>query len=205
MQILSQRAPANVELTSSYRVALAGNPNVGKSTIFNELTGGNQHVGNWPGKTVARHEGWFDHDGVRFQVVDLPGTYSLSAYSPDEEVARDYVVRGKPDLVVNVVDVTNLERNLYLTVQILETEAPLLVVLNMQDLASRRGVSVDSAKLSELLAGTPVVAATAARGDGLEQLREAIHSLTRPSEPNAIAVAEVCEHGGHGVFCHCRH
>ncbi len=192
---------------SVHRIALAGNPNVGKSTIFNGLTGGNQHVGNWPGKTVTRREGWFEHHGERFELVDLPGIYSLSPYSPDEEVARDYIVRARPDLVVNVVDVTNLERNLYLTVQILETEVPLLVVLNMQDLAARRGVGVDCAKLSELLAGTPVLTSAAARGHGLAELRGAIWTLTRAAQPNqaidGYAGDLTCEHGGNGVLCRC--
>ncbi|MFN2201626.1 MAG: FeoB small GTPase domain-containing protein [Caldilineaceae bacterium] len=191
--------------TRTHRIALAGNPNVGKSTIFNELTGSNQHVGNWPGKTVARRTGWYEFDGKRFEVVDLPGIYSLSPYSPDEEVARDYIVQSRPDLVVNVVDVTNLERNLYLTVQILETEAPLLVVLNMQDLASQRGVRVDAAKLSQLLAGAPVIAAAAARGRGLADLLSAIRDRTSSCEPNAFGLVEQCEHGGQGVFCHCSH
>jgi ferrous iron transport protein B len=191
--------------TLTHRIALAGNPNVGKSTIFNELTGSNQHVGNWPGKTVARRTGWYEFDGNRFEVVDLPGIYSLSPYSPDEEVARDYIVQSRPDLVVNVVDVTNLERNLYLTVQILETEAPLLVVLNMQDLASQRGVTVDTAKLSQLLAGATVITAAAARGRGLSDLLAAIRDLTSDHEPNELGMIEQCEHGGHGVFCHCSH
>ena len=189
-----------------HRIALAGNPNVGKSTVFNELTGGNQHVGNWPGKTVTRREGWFEYNGDRFEVIDLPGIYSLSAYSPDEEVARDYIVKARPDLVVNVLDATNLERNLYLTVQILETEAPLLVVLNMQDLAARRVVGVDCERLSRLLADTPVLTAAAARGQGLPELREAIWEMTRSSEPLAplsVEHALICEHRDQNVLCRC--
>ena len=101
-------------MADTVRLALAGNPNTGKSTLF-ALTGENQHVGNWPGKTVARRAGWYVYRDCRFEVVDLPGSYSLSAYSPDEEVARDYIILQRPDLVVNVIDASNLERNLYLT------------------------------------------------------------------------------------------
>ncbi len=194
---------ANPRKTTIHRIALAGNPNVGKSTIFNELTGGNQHVGNWPGKTVERHEGWFEQNNERFNLVDLPGIYSLSAYSPDEEVARDYIVRSRPDLIVNVVDATNLERNLYLTVQILETDTPLLIALNMQDLAKRRGFGVDSDKLTQMLAGTPVIMTSAAKGLGLDDLREAIWKLTRLSEPNAPVEEFNSVHGGNGVLSHC--
>lgn len=156
------------------RVALAGNPNCGKSTVFNSLTGAQQHVGNWPGKTVARKEGHYVDGDTRVSVVDLPGTYSLSAYSPEEEIARDYIVQTKPDVVVNVLDASNLERNLYLTAQLLETGAPLVVVLNMSDLAARRGYRIDAAQLSERLGCVPVIRAVASRGNGLEALRTAI-------------------------------
>ena len=121
-----------------YVVALAGNPNVGKTTIFNALTGACQHVGNWPGKTVEKKEGILRHRGLEFQIVDLPGTYSLSAFSPEEVIARDFILQTHPDLVVNVVDAGNLERNLYLTVQLLELGAPLLIVLNQMDMARCR-------------------------------------------------------------------
>ncbi|MCA9971297.1 MAG: 50S ribosome-binding GTPase, partial [Anaerolineales bacterium] len=147
-------------------------------------TGSNQHVGNWPGKTVARRSGWFEHGGLRFEVVDLPGTYSLSAYSPDEAVARDYIVRARPDLVVNVLDATNLERNLYLTAQIVETAVPLLLVLNMSDLAVRRGYHIDHERLARLLGGVPIVPMAAARGDGFERLRDALQRQVRARQPN---------------------
>ena len=109
-------------------IALAGNPNAGKSTIFNALTGARQHVGNWPGKTVQKKEGLFRYNNLDMKVVDLPGTYSLSAYSMEEQVARDFIVKDKPSLVINVADAGNLERNLYLTTQILETGAPTILV-----------------------------------------------------------------------------
>lgn len=156
------------------RAALAGNPNAGKSTIFNSLTGSRQHVGNWPGKTVARKEGYFDEGEIRVELVDLPGTYSLSAYSPEEQIARDYIVQGVPGVVVNVVDAANLERNLYLTAQIIETGVPFIVVLNMSDLAERRGYGIDHLALSRRLGGVPVIPAVASQEQGLAAIRAAI-------------------------------
>lgn len=156
------------------RVALAGNPNCGKSTIFNRLTGAQQHVGNWPGKTVARKEGYYEDGDTRVALVDLPGTYSLSAYSPEEQIARDFIVRQQPDVVVNVLDAANLERNLFLTAQILETEVPLVIALNMSDVAARRGYLIDVERLSRRLGGVPVIRAVASHGEGLQALREAI-------------------------------
>jgi ferrous iron transport protein B len=166
-------------MTQPFRVALAGNPNVGKSTIFNALTGARQHVGNWPGKTVERAAGYLRGETTDIELVDLPGAYSLSAYSPEELIARDYLVRERPHLVVNVVDAANLERNLYLTVQILETGAPLLVALTMTDLAAQRGMRVDGGALSAGLGGAPVVACVAHRGEGIAALREAVVRHTR--------------------------
>lgn len=154
-------------------VALAGNPNSGKSTVFNNLTGARQHVGNWPGVTVAKKEGICNFGGYRITVVDLPGVYSLTAYSLDEVIARDYVVDGKPDVVVDVVDASNLERNLYLSVQLLEMEANLVVALNMMDVAESRGYEIDVARLSRLL-GAPVVPMVAARNQGTPELLQAI-------------------------------
>jgi ferrous iron transport protein B len=156
------------------RVALAGNPNCGKSTVFNRLTGAQQHVGNWPGKTVARKEGYYQDGDTRVALVDLPGTYSLSAYSPEEQIARDFIVRQQPDVVVNVLDTANLERNLFLTAQILEAGAPLIIVLNMSDVAARRGYLIDVEQLSRRLGGVPVIRAVASHGEGLQSLREAI-------------------------------
>jgi small GTP-binding protein len=158
-------------------IALAGNPNVGKSTLFNVLTGARQHVGNWPGKTVEKREGIFKYNGLTIEVVDLPGTYSLSAYSPEEEIARSFIVKEKPDVVVNVLDAANLERNLYLTTQILETGALMILVLNMSDVADSRGLQIDVGRLSELLNGIPVITMTARSGAGLECLKGAIAAL----------------------------
>lgn len=189
------------------RVALAGNPNTGKSTIFNALTGSNQHVGNWPGKTVAKKEGCYHEDGLCVELIDLPGTYSLSAYSPDEEVTRDYIVLEKPDVVVNVLDVTNLERNLYLTMQILETGSPLIVVLNMHDVAERNGTAVNYKKLSQLLGGVQVIPTAAGRGEGLKQLRQALRHFTEGKESQFIDIYEPGERclGERVHFNHCSH
>jgi ferrous iron transport protein B len=154
-------------------VALAGNPNTGKSSLFNALTGSRQHVGNWPGKTVARHEGCFEHGGTTCRVVDLPGTYSLSATSPEEIIARDYLLSHEPDLVVLVLDASNLERNLYLAVQVLEMGVPSVIALNMTDVAHTRGDRIDVDMLGHRL-GTTVVPTVARTGSGVERLRDAI-------------------------------
>lgn len=165
------------ETTGALTVALAGNPNTGKSSIFNLLTGAKQHVGNWPGKTVARSEGSFRHDDQSIQILDLPGTYSLNASSPEEMIARDYLVGGESDAVVVVVDAANLERNLYLAVQVLETGVPAILVLNMTDVATSRGVVVDAAELSVRL-GVPVVPMVARSGQGIEDLKDAVVAIT---------------------------
>jgi small GTP-binding protein len=154
-------------------IALAGNPNSGKTTVFNNLTGAKQHVGNWPGVTVEKREGRCTFDGHPIKVIDLPGVYSLTAYSLDEVIARDYVVDARPDVVIDVVDASNLERNLYLTVQLLEMEAKLVVALNMMDVADSREYSIDVAGLSHLL-GVPVVPLVAARNQGTRELLQAV-------------------------------
>ncbi|MFQ5538395.1 MAG: ferrous iron transport protein B [Gemmatimonadota bacterium] len=167
-----------------YLVALAGNPNVGKSTVFNVLTGLRQHTGNWPGKTVVRAEGAFAHDGKRIKVVDLPGTYSLQAGSADEEVARDFILFGRPDVTLVVVDASRLERNLNLVLQILEITDRAVVFLNLVDEARRHGIAVDTNKLSKLL-GVPVVAGVARDGVGVDAALEAAL---------AVAAGEIVTH-----------
>jgi len=156
---------AKMELT----VCLAGNANVGKSVIFNQLTGLNQTVSNWPGKTVERAEGTLHFQGYTMKIIDLPGTYSLSAYSADEVVSRDYISVERPDVVVNIIDASALERNLYLTIQLLELEAPLVIALNQIDLAAKKGITVDAQKLSEMLQ-VPVVPTVATSGIGMQEL-----------------------------------
>ncbi len=157
-------------------IALAGNPNSGKTTVFNNLTGARQHVGNWPGVTVEKKEGSCNYQGYHIKVVDLPGVYSLTAYSPDEIIARNFIVDERPDAVVDIVDASNLERNLYLTVQLIELEANLVVALNMSDLAESRGYKIDVAQLSELI-GAPVVPMVASRRQGTEELLRQIIDL----------------------------
>jgi ferrous iron transport protein B len=160
-------------MRNAITVALAGNPNTGKTTVFNALTGARQHVGNWPGVTVEKREGTREHHGSKLHVVDLPGVYSLTAYSLDELIARRFVLEEKPDLVVNIVDASNLERNLYLTTQLLEMEVPVVVVLNMMDVARARSYQIDVQKLSALL-GVPVVPCVAPRGEGMDEVLDAV-------------------------------
>jgi len=150
-------------------VALAGNPNTGKTTVFNALTGLRQHTGNWPGKTVARAEGVFAHEDQRVKVVDLPGTYSLQASTTDEEVARDFILFGRPDVTVVVVDATRLERNLNLALQILEITDRVVVCVNLLDEAKRHGIAIDLKALSKKL-GVPVVGTSARQGEGIPNL-----------------------------------
>jgi ferrous iron transport protein B len=160
-----------------YVVALAGNPNTGKSTLFNAFTGLRQHTGNWPGKTVARAEGTLRYEGKRYKLIDLPGTYSLIAEGADEQIARDYILFGKPDCVVVVMDATNVERNLALTLQVLEVTGRVVVALNLVDEAQRRGITVDADAISRELKA-PVIPTVARDKQGLVEL--------------AAAVADVC-------------
>ena len=157
-------------------VGLAGNPNVGKTTVFNQLTGMHQHVGNWPGKTVERAEGHFDHDDTRFDVVDLPGNYALSAHSIEEIVSRDFIVDDDSDVIVNVVDAANLERNLYLTVQMMELGANLVMALNMNDFAKKKEHIIDIKLMAELL-GFPVVEINAKNKDGFDELLSTVKKV----------------------------
>lgn len=159
-----------------YVVALAGNPNTGKSTVFNALTGLRQHTGNWPGKTVQRAEGVFTYADKRFRLVDLPGTYSLLAGSTDEEIARDYLLFGRPDCTVVVCDATVLERNLYLALQILEITDRMVLCVNLMDEADRKRIALEARALEKEL-GVPVVPMAARRGQGLDHLLEHVHGV----------------------------
>src|SRR5512140_29399 len=161
-------SPQNKRL-GELTVALAGNANVGKSAIFNQLTGLTQVTGNWPGKTVERAEGTLHFKGHTIHVVDLPGTYSLSAYSMEEIVSRDYLAIEKPDIIINVVDASALERNLYLTLQLLELEVSIVIALNQMDFAAKKGLKIDIDKLSKTL-NVKIVPTVAVTGTGITEL-----------------------------------
>ncbi|MCG8553472.1 MAG: ferrous iron transport protein B, partial [Desulfobacterales bacterium] len=159
-------------------IALAGQPNCGKSTVFNALTGARQHVANYPGVTVDKMSGWYKHQDTRVDVVDLPGTYSLTFYSPEERVSRDFILNEKPDVVVNVMDASNFKRCLYLTFQVMEMETPMVLDLNMMDVADNRGVVIDVDALARIL-GVPVVATSMKQGRGKQELVDAIEETGR--------------------------
>jgi ferrous iron transport protein B len=166
-----------VDMTDfDFVVALGGNPNTGKSTVFNALTGLRQHTGNWPGKTVTRAEGGFGYGDHRYKLVDLPGTYSLLATSLDEEVARDFILFGQPDVTVVVVDATRLERNLNLVLQVLEITNRVVICLNLVDEAHRHGLEVDERRLARDL-GVPVVPTVARQNEGIPDLLAAISEV----------------------------
>ncbi|NMA22879.1 MAG: GTP-binding protein, partial [Spirochaetales bacterium] len=165
---------------SNKRIALVGNPNSGKTTFFNAITGANQHVGNWPGVTVEKKEGRCSYKGVEYDVVDLPGIYSLGAFSEDEVVAMDYVLSDDADVYINVIEASNIERNLYLTTQLLEMGKNLVIALNMVDEAERRSIKFDLEKLSKKL-GVPVVATIANKEIGTDAvIKEAVKAAARP-------------------------
>ena len=154
------------------KIALAGNPNCGKTTMFNALTGANQYVGNWPGVTVEKKEGKLKGKkgkGEDIIVTDLPGIYSLSPYTLEEVVSRDYVLKENPDVIIDLVDATNIERNLYLTTQLIETGVPVVIALNMADLLEKRGIKIDTKRLSMLL-DCPIIETSALKGEGLDKL-----------------------------------
>jgi len=156
-----------------YKIALAGNPNSGKTTVFNSLCGAREKIGNWPGTTVEKKQGYFTYQDGKIEVVDLPGTYSLSAYSLDERIARDFLIKEKPELVVCVIDATNLERNLYLVIQLLEMGQPVLLDLNMMDRVKKANIKIDTQKLSKIL-GIDIVETVASKGEGIKELKEKI-------------------------------
>ncbi|MFJ8461155.1 FeoB small GTPase domain-containing protein [Lysinibacillus xylanilyticus] len=158
------------------KIALAGNPNTGKSTLFNTLTGLKQHTGNWPGKTVVHAEGSFEHNGEQYVLVDLPGTYSLFSNSADEEVARDYIIFDQPDATIVVLDATSLERNLNLALQVLEMTNNVIICINLIDEAEKKGIRIDDKKLAREL-GVPVVKISARNKKGIDQLLDTLNQL----------------------------
>ena len=163
------------------KVALAGQPNCGKSTIFNMVSGIDQHIANYPGVTVDKKTGNFKYNNHKIEMVDLPGTYSFSSYSLEERVAKEFIIDENPDVIVNVIDAANIKRNLYLTFQLLEIGMPVVVVLNMMDVAQRRGIEIDSKKISEIL-GCPVIEASGAKGIGSEEIMKAIVDTSESKE-----------------------
>ena len=180
---------------ASGTIALVGNPNSGKTTFFNALTGSNQHVGNWPGVTVEKKEGSFRHEGKKYHVVDLPGTYSLGAFSEDEVVARNFILTGNPDVIIDVVDASNIERNLYLTTQLLEMGKKVVIALNMVDEAEKRNIGFDIDGLSKKL-GIPVIPTIATKGIGIKDIvKAAIDLMNRDmAAENPVQYGETIEH-----------
>jgi ferrous iron transport protein B len=174
----SSPAPEKTGSRKEYIVALAGNANVGKSATFNQLTGVDQDIGNWPGKTVERAEGILQHRGKRIRIIDLPGIYSLSALSTEEQVSCEFIAHNHPDVVVNVLDASALERNLFFTLQLAELESPLVIALNQTDIAAEKGIAIDTGKLSEIL-GVPVIPTIAIHGKGIAELSDAIISAVQ--------------------------
>ena len=181
-------------MKNSLTIALVGNPNSGKSTIFNKLTGGRQQVGNYPGVTVEKVEGFIITDEYNIKVIDLPGTYSLTAHSIDEQIARNYIIHEKPDVIVDIIDYSNLERNLYLTLQLIELGVPLVLIFNMSDIARERGISYNLDKLPELL-GAPIVPTVGHKSEGEWEIIETILSLVSGrinlSQPNLQLGGEI--------------
>ncbi|MEA3348884.1 MAG: FeoB small GTPase domain-containing protein, partial [Pseudomonadota bacterium] len=167
-------------MSTRAQIALAGQPNTGKSTIFNLLTGTRQFVANYPGVTVEKKSGYFKHQEQKFELVDLPGTYSMTSFSLEERVARDFLLEEKPELTINVVDAANLKRNLYLTFQLLEMGLPMVLVLNMMDVVKKQKAEINLEELSRQL-GIPVVAAIGSKGQGKEDILSAVSTENNPA------------------------
>lgn len=175
------------------KIALAGNPNSGKTTLFNRLTGSTAHVGNWPGVTVERKEGRYKKTGEDIQIIDLPGIYSLAPYSPEEVITRNYILSNEPDLVINIVDSTNLERNLYLTTQLLETGVPVVIALNMMDVMDKQGDKIDISALEKEL-GVPVIPISANQNKGVPEMMQRATSVAKEKREAITILA-------HGKLC----
>ena len=173
-------------------VALAGQPNVGKSTVFNILTGLSQHVGNWPGKTVEKKEGFYVSDGTRIKIVDLPGSYSLTAYSEEERIARNFIINERPDAIVLIANASAVERSLYLLAEFLLLKVPIIVALNMMDVAEQQGIRIDVGLLEKYL-GVPVIPMVASRNQGIKALVSAILSLSEGKKENMPSMADISE------------
>ena len=169
--------------------ALAGNPNSGKTTLFNLLTGSTAYVGNWPGVTVDKKVGTYKKGAEPVQIVDLPGIYSLSPYTPEEIISRNFILEEKPACVINIVDATNLERNLYLTTQLMEIDVPMVIALNMMDEVEKSGDAVD-AKLLEKKIGLPVVAISALKGTGIKELMDRAIAVSKQPREGATVLKE---------------
>lgn len=182
------------------KFAIAGNPNCGKTTLFNALTGASAHVGNWPGVTVDKKEGVYKKGGFKAEIIDLPGIYSLSPYSPEEVIASNYILNENPDLIINIVDATNLERNIYLTTQLLESDCPIVVALNMTDVARRDGIKIDVRRLEEEL-GVSVVEICALKKSGIEKLMDAAAKEAKKPRLGKSVLEESEIKGGFEKIC----
>ncbi|MEN2975397.1 MAG: ferrous iron transport protein B [Candidatus Caldarchaeales archaeon] len=183
--ISSSKSRRHQKLGKHLMIALVGNANVGKSVVFNQLTGSNQIIGNWPGKTIEKAEGWLHFGDYDITVVDLPGIYSFSTFSLEERITREYITSGKPDVIINVVDASVLERNLFFTLQLIEMEIPLIVCLNQMDIAKKKGMTINVKRLEEIL-GVPVIPTIATRGEGIYELvKKAVELVEHRGEKNS--------------------